>query len=198
MVDKKVVVSASAGLIAAIIVVVLFLVFTKDKGPKKEEVGVKVLVAATEIPAGTEITPQQVTFLNVSGKTKPSGVFTDISQVSGVRTLRSLRAGEILTVAAFSKVEKEAIPAGFVAVSIKVNEVSGVSGMVSQGDRVDVIGAFRNPEKQQDKVARIILQAVKVMSVNIPDKKGGRGDYTITLLMKPDEAQKLILTYTSG
>ncbi|NTU42910.1 MAG: Flp pilus assembly protein CpaB [Nitrospirales bacterium] len=199
MVDKKIIVSASAGLIAAIIVVVLFLVFTKEKAPKKEAVGIKVLAAAADIPVGTEITPQQVTYMTVSGATPPPGVFSDISQVSGLRPLRTVKTGEILTVNVFSKVEKESIPEGSVAVSLKVNDVSGVSGMISQGDKVDVIGAFRDPEKQQEKVSRIILQAVKVLSINRPETKGSAPrDYTIVLLMKPEEAQKLLLTYTSG
>lgn len=99
------------------------------------------------------------------------------------------------------------IPSGFRAVSVKINEVSGVGYQLRPGAYVDVIAVIdiRDPEThRKETFSRIILQRVKVIAVgrtlSASDRSSGKAKAakSVTLLVKDSNVPKLHLAETRG
>jgi pilus assembly protein CpaB len=94
------------------------------------------------------------------------------------------------------------IDRGFRAVSVQVTDVSGVAGLIQPGSRVDVI--FTRPGSMAEATTSTILQNVKVISTGRTVALGQAVDPrapkspTVTLVLLPDDAQKLELAKSQG
>lgn len=87
------------------------------------------------------------------------------------------------------------------ASSIEVDKVSGVSGFVLPGDRVDVILTVKRPGSITDAIAKTILQNVEVLAAGEKTEEKGNKVITVqsvTLLVKPEGAQALALATSEG
>lgn len=87
------------------------------------------------------------------------------------------------------------------ASSIQVDRVSGVSGFVLPGDRVDVILTVDRPGRSRDAIAKTILQNVEVLAAGEKTEEKGNKVITVqsvTLLVDPDGAQALALASREG
>lgn len=93
------------------------------------------------------------------------------------------------------------IPDGMRAVAVVTNEVNNVSGFIFPGSKVDVVVTFRN-EGAREPMTTTVLQNIQVLSTGErlqPDPSGKPQNVkVVTLLMKPDDAQKLMLASNSG
>jgi len=100
------------------------------------------------------------------------------------------------------------IPPGFRAVSVKIDEVSGVAYQLSAGDWVDVtvvMDIVSGRRGAKETVAEVILQRVQVAAVGHGTQDdasakapGGRPAKSATLLVPEDEVPKLHLAATRG
>ncbi|MHC5112672.1 MAG: Flp pilus assembly protein CpaB [Planctomycetota bacterium] len=102
------------------------------------------------------------------------------------------------------------IPKGFRAVSVKIDEVTGVAYQIQPGDWVDVIVVMdvnKRSRREQETIAEVILQNVQVAAIgqdsaNVP--KGASSGVkskpakSATLFVKNDDAPKLHLAATRG
>lgn len=87
------------------------------------------------------------------------------------------------------------------ASSIEVDKVSGVSGFVLPGDRVDVIVTVKRPGATSDAIAKTILQNVEVLAAGEKTEEKGNKVITVqsvTLLVDPEGAQALALASSEG
>ncbi|MGB7061063.1 MAG: Flp pilus assembly protein CpaB [Candidatus Zixiibacteriota bacterium] len=87
------------------------------------------------------------------------------------------------------------------ASSIEVDKVSGVSGFVLPGDRVDVILTVKRPGTIGDAVAKTILQNIEVLAAGVVTQQKGDKVITVqavTLLVEPEGAQDLALARSEG
>jgi pilus assembly protein CpaB len=88
------------------------------------------------------------------------------------------------------------------AASILVDKVSGVSGFILPGDRVDVILTVNRLEgDSRDAIAKTILQNVEVLAAGEKTEEQGNKVITVqsvTLLVDPDGAQALALATNEG
>ena len=93
------------------------------------------------------------------------------------------------------------IPPGMRAVSVRVNEVIGVAGFVVPGTRVDVL-LTGNPSGAPDQQTTTVLENVAVIATGQKLERNTAGEPqltpVITLLVSPDDAQKLTLATTQG
>ena len=93
------------------------------------------------------------------------------------------------------------IPPGMRAVSVRVNEVIGVAGFVVPGTRVDVL-LTGNPTGANDQQTTTVLENVAVIATGQKLERNTAGEPqltpVITLLVSPDDAQKLTLATTQG
>lgn len=99
------------------------------------------------------------------------------------------------------------IPSGFRAVSVKINEVSGVGYQLRPGVFVDVIAVIdiRDREtRRKETFSRIILQRIKVIAVgrtlsaSEQSSSKGKAAKSVTLLVKDSDVPKLHLAETRG
>jgi pilus assembly protein CpaB len=95
------------------------------------------------------------------------------------------------------------IPEGMRALSVRVNEVIGVAGYVLPGSRVDVLATASPNGNQQDTTTKVILSNVQVVTagtrIEQDQDKGKPMQVTVvTLLVYPDQAERLALASTEG
>ena len=93
------------------------------------------------------------------------------------------------------------IPQGMRAVSVRVNDVVSVAGFVQPGTRVDVL-ATGNQGTGSDRQTTTVLENVAVIAVGKSLDRNAAADAqaapVITLLVSPDDAQKLALVSQEG
>lgn len=95
------------------------------------------------------------------------------------------------------------IPQGMRAVSVSVDEVSGVSRKIRAGDIVDVTATTAIPDDKSGKLSRIIIESVEVLDVTVQHNQTGRSritqnKWTVVLLVKPFQAAALIAAEATG
>jgi pilus assembly protein CpaB len=88
------------------------------------------------------------------------------------------------------------------AVTIAVDEISGVAGHIQPNDRVDIIGTFTIPATQKGAQAvtktKTILQCVTVLAVGTAGRQYRGTPASVTLKVKPAEAELLTFAEQSG
>jgi pilus assembly protein CpaB len=94
------------------------------------------------------------------------------------------------------------IEKGYRAVSVQVTDVTGVAGLIQPGSHVDVL--FTRPGSMAEATTSTILQNVRVISTGRSIQAGQAVDPrapkspTVTLILTPDDAQKLELAKNQG
>ena len=89
------------------------------------------------------------------------------------------------------------IPAGMRAVSLRVDEVSGVSRDLRAGDRVDVLATSKLAGTSEGGMTWVVLESVEVLHVPPPRVEGGKrfqersDDWAICLLVNPGQGAAL-------
>jgi pilus assembly protein CpaB len=89
------------------------------------------------------------------------------------------------------------------AVSVRVNEVIGVAGYVLPGNRVDILATASPTDQHADTTTKLILSNVEVVTAGTrmeqDQEKGKPMQVTVvTLLVFPDQAERLALASTEG
>jgi pilus assembly protein CpaB len=82
------------------------------------------------------------------------------------------------------------------AISLRVNEVSGVGRMIRTNDHVDIFGTFQRPGRQVVTVP--ILQNVVVIATGQRTQAGAADYNTITVSVTPQESALLTLAQETG
>ena len=96
-----------------------------------------------------------------------------------------------------------AIPPGLRAISVRVNEVFGVAGYVLPGTRVDVVTTINPGDQRREITSKVILTNVQVLAAGTKidretDKNKPVAVTVVTLLVDPDEAERLTLASNEG
>lgn len=170
-----------------------------------------VVVAGKDIPAGTTISDKAIKDGTVKvipwpKGSVPAGSFSSPQQVMGKVIKVKAVAGEPLL---GSRMAGEGagltvrLTPGQRAMSVKVDEIIGVSGFITPDDRVDVIVTVVPPGKtaQDEKLSKIVLQNKRVLSVaQSVEQKDGKAQVarSITLEVTPEEAEKLSIAQLQG
>ena len=171
---------------------------------------VKIAVVKKELVRGIRLSKGDLVF-----KEWPEGVVTpefvrSAKEVEGRVIVSNVFPGEPLLK---SKLAPEGsavglstlIPRGRRALSIKVNDITGVSGFLLPGSRVDVHATFRIKSKARSKKGEIyltktILQDVEVLASGGEKVVGQEKDRlkvpVVTLLLTPEESDKVALAAT--
>jgi Flp pilus assembly protein CpaB len=108
-----------------------------------------VVVAARDIDLGAKIQAGDVTTKEIAVADKPSTSYGDTSLVIGQVARASVTAGQLITTAVLSDTGAIAdleVPAGFVAMSVKVDQTTGVGTLIKAGDFVDMVTGFTTQE----------------------------------------------------
>ncbi|HET6670610.1 MAG TPA: Flp pilus assembly protein CpaB [Pyrinomonadaceae bacterium] len=170
-----------------------------------------VVVAKVEIPVGSKILPEQLAVAQFPRNVTPEGAFPVIDDnVIGRVAITRISAREPITEARLAPVGaagglQSVIPEGYRAMTVKVDDVVGISGFIMPGTLVDVVVVIDPPTKDgnQSKVSKIVLQNIRVLAngQNIDKPKNDREAErvkAITLQVTPEQAEKLALAATEG
>ena len=176
--------------------------FTKDLG--------NVVVARQEIPLGAKITLEQLTLAQIPNGSTPVGAFKKMDEVIGRVAITPIGVRETIT---SMKLAPEGaggglpavIPEGYRAMTVKVDDVVGVSGFVMPGAYVDVVAVI-TPQTQGETtgpISKIVLQHIKVLAsgakIDSPENQREPSKVNaVTLMVTPEEAEKLVLATNEG
>jgi pilus assembly protein CpaB len=168
--------------------------------------GSDVVVAAGDIQVGAKLSDGDVKVVHFADDSIPPNAFRSKSEVVGRGVILPISKGEFVLP---SKVAGEnagsglpgLIPPGMRAMSVRVNEVVSVAGFVLPGTRVDVL-LTGNPTGAQEQQTTTVLENVAVIAVGPHLERNASGEAqsvpVITLLVSPDDAQRLTLASTEG
>jgi len=167
-----------------------------------------VVVAKVDIPAGTKVVAEQLETIQFPSNALPNGVFETPDKLVGRVAIVQIAAREPVTdykLAAEGSAGglSAVIPEGYRAMTVKVDDVVGVSGFIMPGALVDVVVVINPTEQQQNPISKIVLQNIKVLAngQNIDRPKNDREPESVkavTLQVTPDQAEKLALASTEG
>jgi pilus assembly protein CpaB len=171
--------------------------------------GVDVVIAADDIQVGAKVQEKDVKIVKLPGDNLPAGVFHslkgDASPV-GRGVILPLTTGEFILPSKLAAPNAGAglpalIPPGMRAVSVRVNEVVSVAGFVVPGTRVDVL-LTGNPAGAGEQQTTTVLSNVEVLASGQRLERNSAGDTSmapvITLLLSPEDAQRLTLASSDG
>jgi pilus assembly protein CpaB len=164
-----------------------------------------VLVAARDIQIGTRVGEGDVKSVKFPSADLPPGFYTSKSKVSGRGAILPISKGEFFLPGKLAGENSgtglpSLIPPGMRAVSVRVNDVVSVAGFVIPGTRVDVL-LTGTPPGGKEPVTTTVLENALVRAVG-QRIEGTSGDpqtaAVITLLVSPEDAQKLTLATSEG
>jgi pilus assembly protein CpaB len=173
-------------------------------GPGAES-GVDVIVAANDLQVGARVEEHDIKIIKIPGVDLPPGAPRRRSDVLGHGVIVPISKGEFILPNRLAGENAGSglpslIPPGMRAVSVRVNEVVSVAGFVTPGTRVDVLltGTPGGGEQQ----TTTVLQNVAVLASGHTLERTATGEAqttaVITLLVSPDDAQRLTLASSEG
>lgn len=166
----------------------------------------EVIVAANDLQVGARVEERDIKIIKIPSGDLPPGAPRRKADVVGHGVILPISKGEFILPNRLAGENAGAglpalIPPGMRAVSVRVNEVVSVAGFVTPGTRVDVLltGAPGPGGEQQ---TTTVLQNVAVIASGPRLERTSTGEAqntsVITLLVTPDDAQRLTLASNEG
>ena len=210
--NRQTLIAISAAVVLGLAAVYLANIFFNAAQRRNESTELtKVAVAAVPLGYGTEITADKVRFANYPKASLPAGSFGDMNQLlpAGERrvALMAISPNEPILADKISGAGKNAslaflLPDGMRASSVRINDVSGVTGFIQPNDSVDVLitRQFATGNNSQQ-ITDMLLQDIKVLAMGTATQ-GANGQpiaaRIATLEVDPLGAQKLALAQEIG
>ena len=187
--------------------------------PTQAAQSVRVVVVKDAVTRGQELRDDQLSMSAIGGTEVPPNAFGDRKAVVGRIATVNLSPGQRITEEVLAPQGSPSglpalVPAGMRAVSVDVNETSGIAGMLNPGCHVDVIATVSG--KDGVVITRTIVQNVLVQAVGqrliaetaepreagkpsvVVQKKTSEPYRSVTLITTPKEAEMLQLAATNA
>jgi pilus assembly protein CpaB len=169
------------------------------------EPGVEVIVAADDLQVGTKVGERDIKVIRVNASDLPAGAPRKKADVLGHGVILPITKGDFILQTKLGGENQAGLPAlippGMRAVSVRVNDVVSVAGFVTPGTRVDVLLTGK-PVNGTDDQTTTVLQNVQVLASGHTLERTSTGEAqntaVITLLVSPDDAQRLTLANAEG
>jgi pilus assembly protein CpaB len=167
-----------------------------------------VVVAAVDLPVGSALRQEDLKVIAWPAASVPTGVFDKPDELIGRGLVMPVIQNE--PILPMKMASKEAgsglpimIPDGGRALSVRVNEVIGVAGYVLPGTRVDVLAVASATDNKADTTSKVVLTNVQVLAAGTKmeqDAEEGKpvAVSVVTLLVDPEQAERLTLASTEG
>jgi pilus assembly protein CpaB len=168
----------------------------------------QVVVAAQDIPEGHVIDKIALTTGQWPVQTLPAGAFSSVDSVVGRVTRVAVFQGEPIVPGRLAPAGTTGgleikIAPGKRAMSVKINDVAGISGLIQPNSRVDVLVNIRDDRSAKEtQVAKLFMENMRVLSVGQQVTRGDDGKpinaTTATLEVTPEEAERLAIAMGQG
>lgn len=166
---------------------------------------IQVATAIQDIPANTAITAPMLEMKSFPKDLQTGKEITDVNNAVGRISPVAVSKGEYLLENRLIKPGEGEnrlsykVPVGMRAMSIPVNEVTGVSNMIKIGDRVDIVGVVAVANAAPEPRSLLILQNIEVLAVGSMFKETAAPEQnaaaaTVTVAVDPQSALKLKMT----
>jgi pilus assembly protein CpaB len=166
----------------------------------------RIVVAADQIPIGTPIIISQLKMSDWPKANMPQGTFISTQPVVGRIALQTFMPGDPITESRLIPKEGPVsvltykIPEGHRAMTVGVDQVSGVAGFINPGNMVDVVLTIA-PVGASQSISKIVLQNVPVLAIGqAVENREGKAIVvpTVTMDVTPEDAEKLAVASTQG
>lgn len=170
----------------------------------------RVAVAKVAIPVGTKIIPEMVMVVPFPKESTPDGAFEAPDKLVGRVAVANIAPREPITEARLAPEGtagglSAVIPEGYRAMTVKVDDIVGISGFIMPGTLVDVVVTISPDEGagRKDPISKIVLQNIKVLAngknIDQPEnQRDANSVKAVTLLVTPEQAEKLALASSEG
>ncbi|MBI5710589.1 MAG: Flp pilus assembly protein CpaB [Candidatus Eisenbacteria bacterium] len=163
-----------------------------------------VVVTATDLTFGVKLEKTMLRVVRYPKESVPMGAFSTVDSVAGQTTKVFLSAREPVTATKLSSRGgglSMLVRPNMRAVSVEVNQVSGVSGFVLPGDRVDVLVTVNRVQDIEEAFTNTILQNTEVLAAGQKTAQQDNKPITVqavTLLVSPRGAEQLAHAQLQG
>lgn len=163
------------------------------------------VVAKVKILAGTRISMEMVGTEQVPVKYAHPSAAREPKQVVGQFALIDLLPDEVVplnrlgTEKTINEIPYK-VPAGMRAITVPVNSITGVAGLIKPGHYVDVLASYKTSDLIEDVKVLTVLQNVRVLAVgsDLQKKEGVQAVENVTLAVIPGDAQMVTLALNVG
>src|SRR5277367_749185 len=199
--DRRFLTVLGVSLLFALVISSVFYSMTARAGGSKkaEPTDMKdIVVAARPLSVGVTVKPADIKLSKTPTAAFPKGAFGKAEEVIDRPVISNVLMDEPilegrLAVRGSGLGLAPIIPVGMRAVTVRVNDVSGVSGFVLPGMRVDVLVTGHPPRTESLTVTHTTLQDMMVLSAGTSIQADSRGAAmqapTVTLLASPEQAE---------
>lgn len=176
---------------------------------------IKIIVATSDIPERTEINASMIEEIEVNETSYLLNSIQKKDEIIGKFTKEKILKGELIPKERLMEENAEdlslRIPEGKRAVSVSINEMSGVGDLIKSGDYVDVYVTVdeyiidrKTSKTIYPQITKLLLQDIQVLAVS---KEMNRVDeqrieipvaYAVTLAVNSNQGEKLVHGEDSG
>jgi pilus assembly protein CpaB len=167
---------------------------------------VPVVVATADIPEGGAIDRVMLTTAMWPKPTVPTGAFSNIDSVQGRVARINIFIGEVIVPGRLAPAGtgpglELKIPPGQRAMSVHINDVAGIAGLIQPNSRVDVLVNITEPTTGKQ-VAKLFMENMRVLAIGTELQRDASGKPisapTVTLAVTPEEAERLAVAMNQG
>lgn len=202
-----------AALFAAVLVGLGVYRFLQELQKPQEVPHTMVVVAAVDIPENTQITDEMVTLRSISDDSLLADYIVDTESVIGMVLTGDLYAGEPITRARLVRLGEAAadrktlayvVQPGMRAMTIFIDQDTGLVNFLKPGNRVDLLASYSHEEARpapddpeqtetvQVPTTQLLAQNVAILAVGSTIDKNGSSEYTtVTLEVTPQDAANI-------
>jgi pilus assembly protein CpaB len=207
--NKRLILALTGAVICGLLGVMLVTRYISNLQTHQRDLG-NVVVATAEIPVGAKISKEHLALAPIPNGSAPEGAYRTLDEVAGRVSLMEIGIREPITDRKLAPEGEGAglgvlIPEGYRAMTVKVDDIVGVSGFVQPGSFVDVVAVILPMAQNaaQGPVSKIVLQNIKVLAsgarIDSPENQREPSNVTaVTLLVTPEQAEKLVLASNEG
>jgi pilus assembly protein CpaB len=195
---------------AVLATAVTWVVFRRLRAGLAQHAVTQIVTSANDLPAGVALSAKDVALIDWPSDVPLPGSFNKVDAVIGHPLLRSLGPKEPilqrdLAVEGSGIGLSTKIPPGMRATAIRSNEIVGVAGFLYPGSHVDILATYSNlpgAAGATGSITQTVLQDVEILTAGQtiePDPQGKPQQVNVvTLLLSPEDSQKLQLASTQG
>jgi pilus assembly protein CpaB len=207
--DRRFLTVLGVSLLFALVISSVFYQMTARAGGSKKVEATDlrdIVVAARPLSVGVTVKPADIKLAKTPASAFPKGAFGKAEEVIDRPVISNVLMDEPildgrLAVRGSGLGLAPIIPVGMRAVTVRVNDVSGIAGFVLPGMRVDILVTGR-PPTYDGTITATALQNMLVLSAGTAIQADARGQAiqasTVTLLATPDQAETLTLANNEG
>src|SRR5689334_12166302 len=208
--NKRLILALAGAIVCGLLAVMLVTRYISTLQTFQKDLN-NVVIAKAEIPLGAKIVAEQLSLAPIPNGSAPDGVFRKLDEVVGRVAVTPIGLREPITKLKLAPDGVDGglsavIPEGYRAMTVKVDNIIGVSGFVMPGSYVDVVAVIVPVAQQgstQGPISKIVLQNIKVLAsgakIDSPQDQRQPADVgAVTLLVTPEQAEKLVLAANEG